>query len=98
VPDGSGPATLRLSYQLKDASGRTAVDASHLKLVPLLSYPAGAAPLPAVNATANELPGCGAATADPVSGVGECAAAVDARFFPAAGALTASLTLELRNG
>jgi hypothetical protein len=89
---------LRLSYQLQDASGRTAVNAVRMKLVPVISYAPGSAPSGEVNATANELPGCAVGTVDPISGIGECTVPLDARFFPATGSLTANIALQLRTG
>lgn len=88
---------LRLSYQLLDATGRSAVNASGMTLRPLLRYAAGAAP-PAVNASVDiQLPSCEAGDADPVSGIGACMVAVDAVYFPASGSLTATVLLQLRS-
>lgn len=97
VPEGASPTgrTLRLSYQMRDASGRTAVDTAGLSLRPLLAYAAGAAPPPGANGT-TELPACDAAGVDGVSGVGECALLLDPRLFPASGIAAATVTLELR--
>lgn len=89
--------TLRLSFQLRDATGRTAVDLTGVTLRPVLSY---AAPLAAggggLNVTRAELSSCGAGGIDAVSGVGECAVPLDAALFPSAGSLTANVTLQLR--
>lgn len=92
VPDGSSTLgrTLRLSYQLRDETGRTAVQTEGVTLRPLLSY--------AGNATAIELPACDGAGADAVSGIGECAVTVDAAKFPAAGVAAATAVLQLRIG
>jgi hypothetical protein len=102
VPGDSGATggggTLRMSYQLRDARGRTAVDTSGLLLHPQLSY-ASAAALPAgVNATINELPSCDARSADPISGIGECSVVLDSRYFPASGSVAATVSLQLRIG
>ncbi len=101
MPDSGSPPvgqTLRLSYQLRDATGRTAVDTSSLVLQPLLSFAGGAAPPPGVNATNNQLPTCAASGVDIASGIGECAVVVDGRLFPASGALSTTLVLQLRIG
>jgi len=103
VPEGGSVAplgqTLRLSYQLKDATGRTAVDTSLLSLQPLLTYARTnesiALPQGVNSATGNKLPGCAAIIVDPASGVGECSVLVDTTYFPAAGALTASIELQI---
>ena len=87
--------TLRFSFQLRDATGRTAVDVSLVVLRPLLSYTEPHAAPAGVNASANELPSCTASGVDPVSGVGECSLVVDDGYFPDAGQAAASIVLQL---
>lgn len=100
VPESGGAAgrTLRLSYQLRDASGRTAVLADGVTLRALLSRTGGAAVPAAANGTAAQLPVCNAADADAASGIGECAVTVDDGLFPAAGVAEAAVAVQLRIG
>lgn len=99
VPEGDSLVgqTLRLSYQLRDALGRTAVQPSHLvTLRPLLTYLPGTALPPGLNTTVNELPSCDAGSLDPASGLGECSVVVASKYFPQAGVITANVSLQLR--
>lgn len=100
MPERSGEsasAALQLSYQLRDASGRTAVDAAGMTLRPLLSYAAGVAAPAGVAAVSGgiPLPSCDASGADAVSGIGACRIPVDAAYFPTAGSLGATLVVQL---
>lgn len=102
VSAGAGSATdnqgqlLRLSYQLKDSLGRTAVDVSGMALQPMLTYPAGATLPPGLTARSVALPSCDATAVDPVSGIGECLVVVDAAYFPSAGsAVTVNVLVQL---
>lgn len=100
VPDANGPdgSTLRLSYQMRDAAGRTRVDLHGLLLRPLLSYARGVAPPPGAAASGNVLPDCDASGVGAASGVGLCEVAVDRRLFPAAGGAAASIVLSVLRG
>jgi hypothetical protein len=91
-------AALRLSFQLKDARGRTAVDTRGLALQPMLVYP-DHAPLPAgLNSTTSPLPSCASVDVDPTSGVGECAVPVAEGLFPSGATVAASMQLQLQLG
>lgn len=100
MPERSGESThapLQLSYQLRDASGRTAVDAAAMTLRPLLSYAAGVAAPAGVAAVSggSPLPSCDASGTDPVSGIGACRVPVDASYFPTTGSLGATVVVQL---
>jgi hypothetical protein len=103
VPEGPS-AVLRLSYQLRDAGGGTAVDTTGVTLSPRLAFAAATDPsLVKVDANATHaLPDCAAAgggrLADPASGIGECSVVVEARFFPSAGSVDATITLQIMFG
>ena len=88
---------LRLSFQVKDAEQRTAVDTASVVLRPLLVYSPSEALPPGINSSTAALPSCnGTSTIDPISGIGECSVDVEPRFFPAAGAVvSASVQLQL---
>lgn len=100
TPDANGldGSTLRISYQLKDSAGRTQVDSGSLIVRPELSYAADAVPPVGTQAAANALPDCDLSALSSNSGVGDCSVAVDSKFFPAAGTLSAKITLRVLVG
>jgi hypothetical protein len=100
VPDANSKdgSTLAISYQLKDAAGRTQVDTTGLTVRPLLSYAAGVTPPTGTTAANNVLPDCDLAGLGQSSGVGECTVEVAGRFFPATGSLGATVLLKIFAG
>lgn len=100
MPDGNGREglTLHISYQLKDSSGRTQVDADGLVIRPVLSYDAGVTPPVGAVAANNVLPDCDVSTLGAASGIGECIVVVDRKYFPAVGVLAATVTLKVLVG
>jgi hypothetical protein len=100
VPDANSKdgSTLAISYQLKDAAGRTQVDTTGLTLRPVLSYAAGATAPVGTSAADNVLPDCDLAGVGLSSGVGECIVEVAARFFPATGSVGGSVVLKVFDG
>ena len=75
------------------------VDTSNVQVRPVLTYPQGTAlPSGVTSARDNVLPACAALTIDPSSGVGDCAVAVAARFFPASGQSTVQVGLQVLLG
>jgi hypothetical protein len=90
--------SLRLSFQLRDVVGRTAVNLTGVVIRPLLVFASGSLPA-GLNTTSNELPSCDVeAVGDLVSGIGECSVSVSPRFFPGAGTIDANVQVELHIG
>lgn len=100
VSDASGPegSTLRLSYQLSDAAGRTQVDTAGLIVRPVLSYATGATPPAGTTTADNILPDCDVTAMGQNSGVGQCSVVVAKKFFPATGTLAAKVALKILVG
>jgi hypothetical protein len=100
VPDGNGREglTLHISYQLKDGSGRTQVDAAGLVIRPVLSFGPDVTPPVGAAAANNALPDCDVSTLGAASGIGECSIVVDRKYFPAVGVLAATVTMKVLVG
>jgi hypothetical protein len=100
VPDANADdgATLRVSYQLRDAAGRAQVDASALALKPVLNYADGVTPPSGAQAANNILPDCGLGSLGAASGVGECAVLLPRILFPASGSVAARVVLRVLIG
>lgn len=90
--------TLMISYQLKDAAGRTQVNASQLFVRPVLSYGSSVTRPSGTTAAGNVLPDCDVSLLDAVSGIGECAVLISSKYFPTSGILTASIVLKVLVG
>ncbi len=88
--------TLQLSFQLKDAAGRTAIDATAMIVQPTLRYSSGAPAGASPNGTA--LQNCDMSTLDPASGVGDCTVSLPRSLFPVSGLAQASVTLTVLVG
>jgi hypothetical protein len=73
------------------------VDATNIRVRPLLTYTA-TPPAGITTAANNALPDCDLSTLDAVSGVGECEVLLDGKFFPATGASTVNVTLQVLRG
>lgn len=101
LPDANSDdgSTLRVSYQLRDSTGRTQVDSSGLAIRPILSYAAGATvPSADLQAEGNVLPDCSLGSLGAASGVGQCVVVLPRKFFPAAGSLGATVVLSVLVG
>jgi hypothetical protein len=100
VPDANSKdgSTLAISYQLKDAAGRTQVNTAGLTVRPVLSYAAGVTPPTGTTAANNVLPDCDLDGFGQSSGVGECTVEVASRFFPPIGSVNANVLLKILDG
>lgn len=92
--DGS---TLKISYQLKDSSGRTQIDISNLVIQLELSYAERDSLPPTVQAT-SRLPNCDISLLQTFNGIGDCNVAVDRKYFPTTGSFAVGITMKIVYG